>query len=97
MAAGVAREGKVRELKVMIRELEQQRAEKVKVHYPGIDRLKVENEGLRQKTISNLRTFKQEEQEEQELAHYLQQEEQNRNRFLLELKQFKADYKQLKA
>jgi len=51
----------------MISQLESQRKQKVKLHYPGIDRLKNENEELRQKTITNLKIFKMEQEEEKEL------------------------------
>ena len=48
------------------------------LHYPGIDRLRSENEELRQKTVANLKVFKLEHEEEQQLAEYLQKEETNR-------------------
>jgi hypothetical protein len=67
------------------------------MHYPGIDRLKNENEELRQKTITNLRIFKMEQDEAIELEEYLKREEHNRNLFLEELKKFKNDYKKLKS
>ena len=44
---------------------------KVKTSYPGIDRLKSENEELRQKTITNLKIMKMENEEEQDLIQYL--------------------------
>jgi hypothetical protein len=58
VAASKAHEAKIKELKAMIGELSDKRKNKVAVHYPGIERLKNENEELRQSTIANLKVHK---------------------------------------
>jgi len=41
----------------MIAELEKERFVKIRINYPGIDRLKTENEDLRQKRIGSLKIY----------------------------------------
>ena len=66
------------ELRSMVQQLERQRNSRIQVSYPGIERLRNENEELRQKTVALLKVEDLSRNEERELREYLQREEENR-------------------